>query len=101
MSGSALLPDEEKSQLSTKIKLEGTIDKRVFDDFKEIMEIELRKAREEDRVEPNVSNILEMLLRKGIRAYKAQRKYRCSFACKRKIKRMRVFGQCSFFWLSP
>jgi len=74
MSGSALLPDEEKSQLNTKIKLEGTIDKRVFDDFKEIMEIELDKAREEDRVEPNVSNILEMLLRKGIRAYKAHRK---------------------------
>jgi hypothetical protein len=74
MSGSALLPDEEKSQLNTKIKLEGTIDKRVFDDFKEIMEIELSKARAEDRVEPNVSNILEMLLRKGIRAYKAQRK---------------------------
>jgi len=70
----AMLPDEEKSQLSTKIKVEGTIDKRVFDDFKEIMEIELDKAREEDRVEPNVSNILEMLLRKGIRAYKAQRK---------------------------
>ena len=69
-----MLPDEEKSQLSTKIKLEGTIDKRVFDDFKEIMEIELNKAREEDRVEPNVSNILEMLLRKGIRAYRAQRK---------------------------
>jgi hypothetical protein len=69
-----MLPDEEKSQLNTKIKLEGTIDKRVFDGFKEIMEIELKRAREEDRVEPNVSNILEMLLRKGIRAYRAQRR---------------------------
>lgn len=69
-----MLPDEEKSQLNTKLKVEGTIDKSVFDDFKKIMEIELEKAREEDRVEPNVSNILEMLLRKGIRAYKAQRK---------------------------
>jgi hypothetical protein len=69
-----MLPDEEKSQLNTKIKLEGTIDKRVFDGFKEIMEIELSKAREEDRAEPNVSNILEMLLRKGIRAYRAQRR---------------------------
>jgi hypothetical protein len=46
----------------------------VFDDFKEIMEIEVEKAQEEDRVEPNVSNILEMLLRKGIRAYNARRK---------------------------
>jgi len=69
-----MLPDEEKSQLSTKIKVEGTIDKKVFDDFKEIMEIEVDKARKDDRVEPNVSNVLEMLLRKGIRAYKAQRK---------------------------
>jgi len=69
-----MLPDEEKSQLNTKIKLEGTIDKRVFDDFKEIMEIELKRAREEDRAEPNVSNILEMLLRKGIRSYRAQRR---------------------------
>jgi len=69
-----MLPDEEKSQLNTKIKLEGTVDKMVFDDFKKIMQIELDKAREEDRVEPNVSNILEMLLRKGIRAYRAQRR---------------------------
>lgn len=69
-----MLPDEEKSQLNTKLKVEGTIDKRVFDDFKEIMEIEVEKAQEEDRVEPNVSNILEMLLRKGIRAYNARRK---------------------------
>ena len=69
-----MLPDEEKSQLNTKIKLEGTIDKRVFDDFKEIMETELKRAREEDRAEPNVSNILEMLLRKGIRSYRAQRR---------------------------
>jgi len=69
-----MLPDEEKGQLNTKLKVEGTIDKRVFDDFKEIMEIEVDKARAEDRVEPNVSNILEMLLRKGIRAYRAQRK---------------------------
>jgi len=69
-----MLPDEEKSQLNTKLKLEGTIDKRVFDDFKEIMEVEMEKARAEDRVEPNVSNILEMLLRKGIKAYRAHRK---------------------------
>lgn len=69
-----MLPDEEESQLNTKIKLEGTVDKKVFDDFKDIMERELVKAQEEDRVEPNVSNILEMLLRKGIRAYRAQRK---------------------------
>jgi hypothetical protein len=74
MSVPKMLPDEEKSQLNTKLKVEGTIDKRVFDDFKEIMEIEVEKAQEEDRVEPNVSNILEMLLRKGIRAYNARRK---------------------------
>ena len=65
------LPDEERSQLNTKIKVEGTIDRKVFDDFKEILQLELDKAREEDRVEPNVSHVLEMLLRKGIKAYKS------------------------------
>ncbi len=68
------LPDEERDQLNTKIKVEGTIDKRVFDDFKGILNQERLKAREADRVEPNVSNVLEMLLRKGIKAYKTEKR---------------------------
>jgi len=68
------LKDEEKSQLRTRIKIEGTIDKAIFDDFKEVLRLELQEARETDRAEPSVSHVLEMLLRKGIKAYKTERR---------------------------
>ncbi len=67
------LEDEETSQLRTRIKVEGTIDRKVFEDFKEILNKEILDAREADRVEPSVSHVLEMLLRKGIRAYRAEK----------------------------
>ena len=66
--------DEEQDQLNTKIKIEGTVDRKVFENFKAILSQECSKAREADRVEPNVSNVLEMLLRKGIKAYKVEKK---------------------------
>jgi len=66
------LQDEEKTQLRTRIKIEGTIDRKVFEDFKEILAHELLEAKEADRVEPSVSHVLEMLLRKGIKAYKTE-----------------------------
>jgi len=69
------LEDEEKSQLTTRIKIEGTIDKVVFDEFKRIYEVEIERAEVEDKVQPSVSHVLEMVLRKGIRAYKAERKH--------------------------
>ena len=72
---SVTLPDEEKSQLNTRIRLEGTIDRKVFDEFKRIYELEVEKAEVEDKAQPSVSHILEMLLRKGIRTYKAERKH--------------------------
>jgi len=68
------LENEEKSQLKTRIKIEGTIDKAIFDDFKEVLRLELQEARETDRAEPSVSHVLEMLLRKGIKAYKTERR---------------------------
>jgi len=68
------LRDEEHDQLNTKIKIEGTIDRKVFEVFKSILNQECLKAREADRVEPNVSNVLEMLLRKGIKAYKTEKR---------------------------
>jgi len=70
-----MLPDEEKSQLNTRIRVEGTIDRKVFDEFKRIYELEVEKAEVEDKAQPSVSHILEMLLRKGIRTYKAERKH--------------------------
>ena len=65
---------EEEGQLRTRIKIEGTIDKRVFDEFKRIYALEIEKAEAEDKVRPGVSHVLEMLLRKGIRAYKVEKK---------------------------
>jgi hypothetical protein len=67
------LNDEEKAQLRTRIKIEGTIDKTVFEEFKRILALEIEKAEAEDKVQPTVSHVLEMLLRKGIRAYKAEK----------------------------
>ena len=68
------LEDEEKSQLRTRIKVEGTIDKVVFEEFKRIYAFEVERAEAEDRVQPSVSHVLEMLLRKGIKTYKAEKK---------------------------
>lgn len=68
------LHDEEQSQLRTKIKIEGTIDKAVFEEFKKIYELETAEAEAEDKAQPNVSQILEMLLRKGIKTYKLGKK---------------------------
>jgi len=67
------LDDEEKAQLRTRIKIEGTIDKTIFEEFKRIYQLEIRKAEAEDKVQPSVSHVLEMLLRKGIKAYKAEK----------------------------
>lgn len=68
------LEDEEKGQLNTRIKIEGTIDKAVLEEFKRIYELELERAETEDKVQPSVSHVLEMLLRKGIKTYKTERK---------------------------
>jgi len=68
------LKDEEKVQLSTRIKIEGTIDRRVLDEFRRIYGLELERAGQADRVEPSVSHVLEMLLRKGIKAYRKEKK---------------------------
>jgi len=68
------LDDEEKAQLRTRIKIEGTIDKAVFEEFKRIFALEIEKAEAEDKVQPSVSHVLEMLLRKGIKTYRMERK---------------------------
>ena len=66
--------DEEKAQLRTRIKIEGTIDKSVFEEFKRIYGLEIEEAETEDRVQPSVSHVLEMLLRKGMKTYKTGKK---------------------------
>jgi len=67
--------DEEKAQLRTRIKIEGTMDKTVFEEFKKIYELEIQKAEAEDKVQLSISHILEMLSRKGIKTYKTEKKY--------------------------
>jgi len=67
------LAEEEKAQLHTKIKIEGTIDRQVFMSLKEIYETEKRQAETEDKPEPSFSQVLEMILRKGIKAYKSRK----------------------------
>jgi len=68
--------NEEKTQLQTRLKIEGTIDKAVFEEFKHILAQEVEQAETEDRAEPTVSQILEMLLRKGIKTYKTEKRER-------------------------
>jgi hypothetical protein len=46
----------------TKVKIEGTIDKRVFEEFKRIYGLEVERAEVEDRVQPSVRHVVEMLL---------------------------------------
>jgi len=67
------LAEEEKSQLHTKIKIEGTIDRHVFESLKEVYETEKKEAEAEDKPEPSFSQVLEMILRKGIKAYKSKK----------------------------
>jgi len=67
------LAEEEKAQLHTKIKIEGTIDRLVFASIKEIYESEKREAEAEDKPEPSFSQVLEMILRKGIKQYKTKK----------------------------
>lgn len=59
---------------STRIKIEGTVDKTVLEEFKRIMALEIEKAKAEDKVQPTISHVLEMLLRKGIKTYKREKK---------------------------
>jgi len=67
------LAEEEKAQLHTKIKIEGTIDKQVFVNLREIYELEKKEAEAEDKPEPSFSQVLEMILRKGIKVFKSRK----------------------------
>ena len=58
----------------TRVKIEGTVSKSVLQELRHICELEAEKAELEDKVQPTASHVLEMLLRKGIKAYKRQQK---------------------------
>jgi hypothetical protein len=57
---------------NSKIKVTVTIDNKLLDEVKRIQEDEVRAAEEADRVPPDWSNTVEMLLRKGVKAYRTK-----------------------------
>jgi hypothetical protein len=54
----------------SKIRIVATVCSRLCDEMKCIHDAEAEDARVHDRTEPDWSNTVEMLLRKGVRAYK-------------------------------
>ena len=66
--------EEEYRSVGTKIVLELNVDKKVVEDFNEILLKEQEIAEKNDKPTPNKSQIGEMLLRKGIRIYRDERR---------------------------
>ena len=54
---------------NTKVRVVATVEKRLCEEMALIHEQETKRAKAEDRSEPDWSNTIEMLLRKGVRAY--------------------------------
>jgi hypothetical protein len=63
-----------ESQLRTRVKIEGTKGKTVFEEFKRINALEIEKAETEDNLQPAISLVVEMPLRKVIKTYKTEKK---------------------------
>jgi hypothetical protein len=57
---------------TTRVKVEGTIEKIVFEEFRKIYQLEIERAEAEDKAAPSTSRVLEMLVRKGIKTYKRE-----------------------------
>jgi hypothetical protein len=55
----------------TKVRIVATVDRKLCDDMELIHEKEVERAKKEDRTEPDWSNTIEMLLRKGVKSYKS------------------------------
>jgi len=53
----------------TRVRVVATIEKKLCGEMELIHEQETKQARDEDPVEPDWSNTIEVLLRKGLRAY--------------------------------
>ncbi len=69
---------EKKSEFEvpphTRVRVVATVEKKLCEEMELIREQETQRAKDEDRVEPDWSNTIEMLLRKGVRGYRANRK---------------------------
>ncbi len=56
----------------TKIRVVATVDRKLCEEMQRIHMQEIERAKAEDRVEPDWSNTLEMLMRKGVRGYRSK-----------------------------
>jgi hypothetical protein len=54
----------------TKVRVVATVDRKLCEEMEHIHIREIEHAKVEDRVEPDWSNTLEMLLRKGVKTYR-------------------------------
>jgi len=54
----------------TRVRVVATVEKKLCEEMELIHEQEIRRAIDEDRVEPDRSNTIEMLLRKGVKTYR-------------------------------
>ncbi len=61
--------NEFESPPNTKVRLVVTVDQKVCEQLRIIHQREIEDAEKRDRVEPDWSNTVEMVLRKGIKAY--------------------------------
>jgi hypothetical protein len=58
----------------TKVHVIATVDRKLCEEMEHIHELEIEQAKAEDRTEPDWSNTLEMLMKKGVRAYRQNTK---------------------------
>jgi len=66
--------NEDEEQLFSRYRIEDTVDRQVVQQIREILEMERKRAQETDRVPPSLSQVLEMLLRKGVKIWQNEQK---------------------------
>ena len=67
-----LADEDEMETFHSKRLLQATVSEDVIRAIKRILELERAEAERSDRAKPSLSAIVEMLLRKGIKAYYAE-----------------------------
>ena len=68
------LKTESEVPPNTKIRVVATVEERIVREMRAIHDEEVKFAQGGDRVEPDWSNTVEMLLRKGVKAWRVERK---------------------------
>ena len=56
----------------SKLAINVTIERSLLEDMKRIHDLEIKRARKEDRALPDWSNTCEMICRKGVKTYKKE-----------------------------